>query len=205
MGCAGGEACALACPCGSMTCLAGCAAKHPSAKGFAVLSCVTKACPTETGSTPVMPIATKALAPAALPDCSKTACEAKCECSAKNCAAQVNACITDPGCAGGEACALACPCGSMTCLAGCAAKHPSAKGFAVLSCVTKACPTETGSTPAMPIATKALAPAALPDCSKTACEAKCECSAKNCAAQVNACITDPGCAGGEACALACPC
>jgi len=86
----------------------------------------------------VAPAAAAALA--ALPDCSKTACPAKCACGTKNCADQISSCLADTSCAAGETCAMACPCGSMSCLAGCAAKHPSAKGFAVLSCVSSECP-----------------------------------------------------------------
>merc|ERR1719456_2219691 len=112
-----------------MSCLAGCAAKHPSAKGFSVLSCVTKNCPN-----------VEAFAPPALPDCATTACPDKCTCGTTHCAKEIQDCLADGSCAGGESCALACPCGSMSCLAGCAAKHPSAKGFSVLSCVTKNCP-----------------------------------------------------------------
>jgi len=75
-----------------------------------------------------------------LPDCSKTACPAKCQCGTQKCASQITDCLADTSCAAGETCANACPCGSLACLAGCAAKHPTAKGFAVLSCVQTACP-----------------------------------------------------------------
>jgi len=91
-----------------------------------------------------MGMASKALTATALPDCSKTACPAKCQCGTQKCPSQIEACLADKSCAAGEECANACPCGSMACLAACAAKHPTAKGFAVLSCVQTACPgTET--------------------------------------------------------------
>merc|ERR1719373_991412 len=130
------------------------------------------------------------LTPAILPDCSKTACPAKCTCGEQHCATEINACLADSGCSGGEACADACPCGSMSCLAACAAKHPSAKGFAVLSCMSKACPNEAGITAVMQVAPKVSAPAALPDCSKTACPAKCTCGVQHCATEINACLAD---------------
>merc|ERR1719225_1986271 len=137
-----------------------------------------------------------ALTPATLPDCSKTACPAKCTCGEQHCATEINACLADSSCSGGEACADACPCGSMSCLAACAAKHPSAKGFAVLSCVSKACPQEARSPAVMPVVSKAFAPAAMPDCSKTACPAKCTCSEQHCATEINACLAGPSCSGG---------
>merc|ERR1712129_375566 len=109
--------------------------------GHIVTTTTTTVAPTTAAKLSVLEMAPPAVtALAALPDCSKTACPAKCGCGAKNCADQINSCLADSTCAGGQACAFACPCGSLSCLAGCAAEHPSAKGFAVLSCVSSKCP-----------------------------------------------------------------
>merc|ERR1719446_1909105 len=134
--------------------------------------------------------AVSASAPAALPQCDKTACPDKCTCATQHCAKEIEDCLADGTCNGGESCALACPCGSMSCLAGCAAKHPSAKGFSVLSCVTKNCPNAEEFVPKL-----ALAPAALPQCDKTACPDKCTCATQHCAKEIEDCLADGTCNG----------
>merc|ERR1712066_526755 len=114
---------------GSNSCLAACAVKHPSTKGASVLACVEKNCASEVEAT-------------ALPDCSKTGCPAKCQCGESKCADEINACLADASCAAGQDCVDACPCGSNSCLAACAVKHPSTKGASVLACVEKNCASE---------------------------------------------------------------
>ena len=79
---------------------------------------------------------------AALPDCSTTACPAKCTCAEKACTTQLEACLADPICAAEQECADKCPCGSTMCLFGCVAKHASAKGAAALKCVEANCATD---------------------------------------------------------------
>merc|ERR1711953_868088 len=125
--CSAGQACVDACPCGSNSCLAACAFKHPSAKGAEVLACVEKNCASDVDLQ-------------GLPDCSKTGCPAKCQCAESKCADEITGCLADASCSAAQACVDACPCGSNSCLATCAIKHPSVKLASVLACVEKNCP-----------------------------------------------------------------
>merc|ERR1719456_2241208 len=127
--------------------------KHMTMKGAAVLMCYKQNC----GQSNVR-------AAMGMPDCSKTACPSTCQCAESKCGDVINDCLADSTCSQGESCADACPCGSDSCLAGCAIKHMSMKGAAVLTCVKKNCPGQSNVT----------AVRAMPDCSKTACPSTCQ-------------------------------
>jgi len=134
-----------------------------------------------------------AAAAAALPDCSTTACPAKCQCAEQHCHKEISDCLADTACARGQACAEACPCGDDKCLAGCALKHPTPKGLVTLKCMKANCPSATA------------AAVALPNCSAAACPATCQCAEKRCQKEISDCLSDTACASGQACVGACPC
>merc|ERR1712086_848233 len=94
--------------------------------------CVEKNCPSEV----------EAEAPADLPDCSSTACPAKCTCAEQKCTKEATDCLADGTCGGSQTCAFACKCGDDKCLAGCAIMHPSPLALPLLQCVEKNCPSE---------------------------------------------------------------
>lgn len=126
--CAKGQSCADSCACGDKKCLSDCAAKNPSGKGLSLLACASSNCQLDS-----------LFKVNALPDCSSTACPSNCQCIESNCGSQFADCLGDSNCAAAQTCADACACGDKSCLTGCAAKHPSAKGLSLLACASSHC------------------------------------------------------------------
>merc|ERR1712019_142410 len=124
-------------------------------------------------------------------DCTKATCQSECECSLKECADPINACLADATCAKGQSCALACACGDTACGLNCATQAGPPLALPVATCINSKCSSveETASV----------------DCTKATCQSECECSLTQCADPINACLADATCAKGQSCALGCAC
>merc|ERR1712048_1284719 len=115
------------------------------------------------------------------------------ECSVKACADPINACLANATCSKGQQCALGCACGDTACSLNCATQAGSPLALPVATCVNSKC---SSSDDAVLEAV---------DCTKATCQSECECSLKECADPINACLADATCAKGQSCALGCAC
>merc|ERR1712048_1523234 len=145
------------------------------------------ACPLAAGAaTAPLSVSLSSALPAV--DCSKATCQEECECSLKQCADPINACLADATCAKGQTCALGCACGDTACSLNCATQAGSPLALPVATCINSKC--------------SSVEETAV-DCSKATCQEECECSLKSCADPINACLADATCAKGQTCALGC--
>merc|ERR1712019_217995 len=170
-----GQTCALGCACGDTACSLNCATQAGSPLALPVATCINSKC-SSVKETAV--------------DCSKATCQEECECSLKSCADPINACLADATCAKGQSCALGCACGDTACSLNCATQAGSPLALPVATCINSKC--------------SSLESTAI-DCSTAACPEECECSLKQCADPINACLADATCATGQSCAKSCAC
>merc|ERR1711879_1014270 len=75
-------------------------------------------------------------------DCSKATCQSECECSLKQCADPINACLADDTCSKGKDCAFGCACGDTACSLNCAAQAGSPLALPVATCINSKCASE---------------------------------------------------------------
>merc|ERR1712203_213859 len=72
-------------------------------------------------------------------DCTKATCQSECECSLKQCADPINACIADATCSKGQDCAYGCACGDTACSLNCATQAGSPLALSVATCINSKC------------------------------------------------------------------
>merc|ERR1712019_309760 len=68
-------------------------------------------------------------------DCTKATCQSECECSLKECADPINACLADATCSKGQDCA----CGDTACSLNCATQAGSPLALPVATCINSKC------------------------------------------------------------------